>query len=158
MKLEELLEGNPTCNLTASYNIGKKKAKDAEIREKAIATLTKNIESAKKKAESINTGYSGGFTPKRDREASHRGMVKYRLEERTRVLKALKKLWEDGTPLGVMEKFRSISEIEMVQSYEYPKEQFDRILLIGTRKSAGSARRSTKARPRSCTKAPSPAP
>ena len=126
MKLEELLEGNPTCNLTASYNIGKKKAKDAEIREKAIATLTKNIESAKKKAESINTGYSGGFTPKRDREASHRDMVKYRLEEKTRVLKALKKLWEDGTPLGVMEKFRSISEIEMVQSYEYPKEQFDK--------------------------------
>ena len=122
------MENNPSANLTAKFNIEKQKNKKSkeekayeDTRSKAIAALTKSILSCRKKADEINTGFSGNWTRKRAAEAEHRQKQKDRILEMVNVLETLLSKWESREPVGVLEKVRTFGDLQSIP-YQWPRE------------------------------------
>ncbi len=88
--------------------------------DKIIATLTKRIESAQKKADNISTELSGNWTHKRGEELAHRIKTKEKLESFIIALSRIKKDWENGYTKVELLEVRSVTDIEFILYNGYP--------------------------------------
>ena len=130
MSIFDVLENNPTTNLTASFNIQKEKpaepkkpkpeekSKSDKEREKIITTIEKNIITARKQAEAISEEVHGNWTNKRQREADRRRNQKERLLMDIVALEKLLEMWKtDPSRLYYLSKVRSVKDIEFLRQH-----------------------------------------
>ena len=123
---------------------------------KIIATLTKRIESARKKASEISTEISGNWTAKRGRELQQRETRKDNLLMFAHALELMAGDWKAGTDvLYEIRQIRSITDIEFIlydgyptplseDSAEWRREQYEKDLKKATRLGIRSKEESEK--------------
>lgn len=86
----------------------------------AIKAILQRIETAKTKADNISTEVNGNWTNKRQREADKRRKDKEHLEKCVQCLTTLKAEWENGSVPNLLEKVRSVGDIEFILKQKFP--------------------------------------